>query len=392
LQLFVAEIRRFVAKSGIGLELRGLKGKNAPLRMQNRWIKIAIIVGGWAFVGTLLSLELLFNMRASMRGEYYDVLDVAIPQFGRALMWALLAPLVLKLRVAVPLNRGNWIGGVSFHLAAGFLVMAVFYVGRMFFMLLMWGEWPTGYFWQKVFADFYGRNIIDMAYYWGVLAFGYSFEIYHKYKNEEIKAAQLETRLMESELKALRQQLHPHFLFNTMNTVAVLVREGRNEEAVSLLSRLSALLRISLDQTRSAEVTLQQEVDFLERYLEIQRMRFSDRLSVTLDIPAELRQARIPNLVLQPIVENAILHGVAPKSGPGHVHVSGRREGESLCLEVKDDGPGLLPRNHSRAHEGIGLLNTRERLAKLYGAAGRLTLKSEANRGVTVQIVMPYHV
>lgn len=360
--------------------------------MQIRWAKLAIIIGGWAFVGTLLSLEVLFNMRASMQADYFDAIGVAISQFGRALMWALLAPLVLKLRKMVPLSQGNWAGGIAFHLAVSFLVMAVFYVGRVFFGLLLWDEWPVGRFWETVFTNFYGRNIIDMAYYWGVVAFGYSFEIYHKYKNEEIKAAQLETRLMESELNALRQQLHPHFLFNTMNTVAVLVRERKNEAAVSLLSRLSALLRASLEQTHSQEITLQQELDFLERYLEIQQMRFSDRLSVTLDFPADLRRARIPNLVLQPIVENAILHGVAPKSGRGHVHVSGRVEDDSLWLEVKDDGPGLAATGQGRVREGIGLVNTRERLSKLYGKAGRLTLKSEANHGVTVQIALPFRV
>jgi|UniRef100_UPI0040499A2F two-component system, LytTR family, sensor kinase len=360
--------------------------------MQIRWAKLGIIMGGWAIVGSILSLEILFNMRASMKAEYFDVLGIAIPQFGRALMWALLAPLVLKLRKMVPLSQGNWLGGMSFHLAVSFLVMAEFYVGRVFFMLILWDEWPLGEFWNTVLANFYGRNIIDMAYYWGVIAYGYSFEIYHKYKNEEIKAAQLEARLIESELNALRQQLHPHFLFNTMNTVAVLVREGQNEQAVSLLSRLSALLRISLDQTRSPEVTLQQEVDFLERYLEIQQARFSDRLSVTVDIPIELRTARIPNLMLQPIVENAILHGVAPKSGPGHVHVSGRKEGDDLCLEVRDDGPGVVNTGRGRVREGIGLANTRERLAKLYGPAGRLTLTSVASRGVTVLIALPYHV
>ncbi|MFZ9682946.1 MAG: hypothetical protein ACO3DQ_07070 [Cephaloticoccus sp.] len=132
--------------------------------MQIRWAKLAIIVGGWAFVGTLLSLEMLFNMRASMRTDYFDALDVAIPQFGRALMWALLAPLVLKLRTLVPLSRARWMGGVSFHLAASFLVMAVFYIGRVFFSLLLWNDWPTGGFWTTVQANFYGRNIIDMAY------------------------------------------------------------------------------------------------------------------------------------------------------------------------------------------------------------------------------------
>lgn len=360
--------------------------------MPNRWVKVVAIVGGWTFVGLILSLEVIFNLRASMRMGYFDPIDAAIPQFGRALMWALLAPLVLKLREKVPLSAGGWIGGVAFHLAVSFLVMAEFYVGRVFFVLLLWDKWPSGDFWATVAGNFYGRNIIDMAYYWGVLAFGYSLEIYHKYKNEEIKAAQLEARLVETELKALRQQLHPHFLFNTLNTVAVLVREEKNDQAVTLLSRLSALLRISLDQNRAPEVTLQQEMDFLERYLEIQQARFSDRLKVTIDIPTELRDARIPNLLLQPLVENAILHGVAPKAGPGHVHVSGRREGDRLRLEVSDDGPGIARDGLGRVREGIGLSNTRERLNKLYGARGDLTLSSELGAGVTVRIAMPLRI
>ncbi len=359
--------------------------------MQNRWVKMGIIIGVWALVGLLLSVEVLFNMRASMHNEYWDVIDLAIPQFGRAVMWALLAPFVLKLRKMVPLSLGNWAGGISFHFAVGFLVMAEFYIGRMFFMFLLWNEWPVGSFWEVTWTNFYGRNIIDMAYYWGVLAFGYSFELYHKYKNEELKAVQLEARLIEAELAALRQQLHPHFLFNTMNTVAVLVREKKNDQAVTLLSRLSSLLRTTLDQTRSPEVTLQQEIDFLEGYLEIQMARFSDRLNVTMDIPRDLRSALIPNLVLQPIVENAILHGVAPKSGPGLVRVSGRREGDRLVLEVADDGPGLSRGRLDDNREGIGLANTRERLSKLYGEKGQLSIKSENNSGVVVEISLPFH-
>lgn len=359
--------------------------------MQNRWVKMGIIIGVWALVGLLLSLEVLFNMRASMQTEYWDVIDLAIPQFGRAVMWALLAPFVLKLRKMVPLSFGGWVGGVSFHFAVGFLVMAEFYIGRVFFMMLLWNDWPVGSFWETTWSHFYGRNIIDMAYYWGVLAFGYSFELYHKYKNEELKAAQLEARLIEAELAALRQQLHPHFLFNAMNTVAVLVREKQNDQAVTLLSRLSSLLRITLDQTRSPEVTLQQEIDFLEGYLEIQKARFSDRLHVTMDIPSSLRNALIPNLILQPIVENAILHGVAPKSEPGLVRVSGCREGEMLVLKITDDGPGLSRGQLDHDHEGIGLNNTRERLAKLYGDKGRLSINSEYNRGVVVEITLPFH-
>ena len=356
--------------------------------MQNRWTKIAAVVAGWAFLGFVLTLELYFNNRAGMKsGSAVDFIDLAIPQFGRAMMWALMAPLILLLRTRVPLGAGRWVGGVGFHFAMSFVVMATYYLGRMLAYGLFYGE-PFKEFWPAALNSFYGRNIIDMAYYWAVLAFGYSLEIYHRYKNEELRSAQLEARLIETELKALREQLRPHFLFNTMNTIAVLVREGKNDAAVTLIARLSSLLRMSLDNTRVHEVTLRQEMDFLELYIDIQRVRFSDRLQVEIAIEPAAMEARIPNLILQPLVENAILHGIAPKSGPGRVTVSGRVADGQLHLEVSDDGPGLGD-SSTRAKEGIGLSNTRERLAKIYGAHGHLSLRSETGRGVTVQIILP---
>jgi len=322
-----------------------------------------------------------------MKNQEVDFLDAGLPQFGRALMWGLMAPLILLAREKMPLSRGRWVGGVAFHFCSSFLVMAVFFLGRMYFGILFAGE-PLSGFWESAQDNFYGRNIIDMAFYWAVLAFGFSNEIYRKYRSEELKSSQLETRLVETELQALRQQMHPHFLFNTLNTVAVLVRERKNDEAVTLLARLSTLLRMTLDNTGVQEVTLRQEMDFLERYLEIQQARFSDRLQVTFAISPEAMQARIPNLLLQPIVENAILHGIAPRPGPGHVDLLGRVEGDTLHLEVRDDGLGFD--GTVRAKEGIGLANTRERLTKIYGARGQLLLRSEPGRGVSVQIVLPY--
>jgi signal transduction histidine kinase len=358
---------------------------NAPPHMHNRWFKYGLVVAGWFFIGLLLSVEAYLNLRVGMRSV--DFFDAAIPQFGRAVMWAMLVPLILQLRVKMPLRSGRWAGGVTFHLGMSFLLMATFYLGRILAYMLYGGE-LSGDFWAEAFSSFYGRNIIDMAYYWAVLAFGYSLDISERYRNQELKAAQLEARLIETELKALREQLRPHFLFNTMNTIAVLVREGKNDDAVNLIARLSALLRFSLDNHRVQEVTVRQEMDFLERYIEIQKARFSDRLAVDIAIEAPAMEAIIPNLLLQPLVENAILHGVVPKSGPGRVDVSGRIRDGNLHLEVRDDGPGLGD-GMKRAKEGIGLTNTRERIAKIYGAAGHLSLVSEPGRGVTVQIVLP---
>lgn len=344
------------------------------------------MLGLWAFVGLVLSTEVYFTIR--VREPEVAFGDVAVPQYLRALYWALLTPVVLRLRARVPLRSGHWVKGIVFHAVMSFLVMAGFYLGRMFFILVHEGE-SLANFWVLARQSFFGRNLIDTAFYWGVIAYGHTHELTQRFKNEELKAAQLESRLMETELKALKQQLHPHFLFNTMNTIAVLVRENRNAEAVQLLAKLSTLLRISLDNTRVQEVTLRQEMEFLERYLEIQQMRFGDRLRVHTAIAAEAMEARIPNLLLQPLVENAILHGVAPKTGPGTVEVLGAVRDGRLHLEVRDDGDGFETPDRGRVKEGIGLGNTRERLAKIYGPKAQLTLRSERNHGTSVQIILP---
>jgi two-component system LytT family sensor kinase len=358
---------------------------NGGAPMHNRRLRLFALVGCWLFLGFILSIEVYFSSRAWGMPENY--VDAAIPQFGRAAMWAALAPFILRMRQKMPLRRGHWVGGIAFHFAMSFVVMAVYYLGRMFSYMVL-GDEPLAQFWSFAAKGFVGHNMIDMAFYWAVVAFGFSFEIYQRYKSEELKAAQLETRLVETELKALREQLRPHFLFNTMNTISVLVREGKNDEAVTLIARLSSLLRMSLDATRTQEVTLRQEVDFLERYVDIQKARFSDRLAVGISIDEAAMEARIPNLLLQPIVENAILHGIAQKAGVGRVDVCGHVKDGRLHLEVRDDGPGL-ENGLRRTKEGIGLTNTRERLAKIYGAAGHLSLRSEPGRGVTVQIVLP---
>lgn len=353
--------------------------------MHNRWSKSAAVLAGWVFLAVVLSIEVYFNNRAW--GMQTGFIDAAMPQFGRVAMWALMAPLILRMHGLLPLKSGRWTGGIAFHFAMSFVVMATYYLGRILAYVIFFGE-PLEDFWSVASKGFFGRNIIDMAYYWAVLAFGHGVEIYRRYKNEELKAAQLEARLVETELKALREQIRPHFLFNTLNTIAVLVREEKNHDAVNLIARLSSLLRMALDNRGVQEVTLRQEMDFLGHYLDIQRVRFSDRLRVDIEIEPAAWEARIPNLLLQPLVENAIVHGIAPKSGPGCVEVRGHVAAGQLHLEVRDDGPGLGD-GSKRAKEGVGLSNTRERLTKIYGAHGQLSLRSEPGRGVAVQIILP---
>jgi len=178
----------------------------------------------------------------------------------------------------VPLNAGHWVGGVGFHLAMSFLVMAAYYLVRIAWIYARMDEsWQD--FWTYSYRSYYGRNLIDTLYYWAVIGVADAIRMRERFQRESLRAARLESKLVEAELKALKHQLNPHFLFNTMNTIAVLVRENRNDDAVQLIARLSSLLRMSLDNTRIQTVTLRQELDFLTRYLEIQAARFGDKLS-----------------------------------------------------------------------------------------------------------------
>lgn len=198
------------------------------------------------------------------------------------------------------------------------------------------------------------------------------------------RASQLETQLAGAQLDALRMQIHPHFLFNTLNAIAALQRQD-SEAAQRMMVRLADFLRLTLESSGDQEVSLRREVDFLSRYLEIERIRFAERLAVDMAIDPDALDARVPNLILQPIVENAIRHGVAARSAPGRLEIGASRRNGCLFLRVKDSGPGMKP----SPSEGIGLINTRARLDKLYGRASRLSLENAQDGGLEVTIQIP---
>ena len=198
---------------------------------------------------------------------------------------------------------------------------------------------------------------------------------------------QLEARLARAQLQSLRLQLHPHFLFNTLNTINALISTDRHA-AERVISGLSELLRMSLSSASEQEVTLAKELELLAHYIEIQQIRFQDRLTVTFRIDPDARYALVPNLMLQPLVENAIRHGIAPRAAPGHVVVSAARRGMRLELSVVDDGVGENPRVDHR--DGVGLGNTRARLLSLYGGDHRFEARGASSGGFAVQIEIPY--
>ncbi len=203
-----------------------------------------------------------------------------------------------------------------------------------------------------------------------------------------VKTANLEARLAEARLKTLEAELHPHFLFNTLHAISTLIHV-EPDAADRMISRLSDLLRITFARSGAARVALQEELEFLQKYLEIEETRFQDRLSVSYDIDPDTLDAEVPRMILQPLVENAIKHGVAPRNAPGRIRIVAARDGESLRLEVCDNGVGLSGSARARLHGGVGLSNTRARLECLYGA-GHDLLFLETGEGLTVQMRFPF--
>src|SRR5215471_2069047 len=231
--------------------------------------------------------------------------------------------------------------------------------------------------------------VIDVLALVGLVGLFDALYYYREARTQELTASRLQTNLAEARLQMLAAQFEPHFLFNTLNAISVLALEGRNDAVVEMLTRLSELLRVSLDGNRPAEVTVQMEMQFVTDYLEIQRIRFSDRLTLVKDIRPEVAGALVPSMILQPLVENAVVHGIAQRRGPGCVTVRASRQENSLLLEVSDTGPGFGSAESEGAARGLGLATTRARLEQLYGSDQRLECVDLPEGGASVRLSLP---
>ena len=215
-----------------------------------------------------------------------------------------------------------------------------------------------------------------------------ALDLRRRLRAQELAGARLQAELAKAELDALRGQLHPHFLFNTLNAISMLVRKGEGETAVRMINGLGELLRIALATAGEQEVPLRQELDFLERYLCLQQLRFPDRLRIEMRISPETLEARVPSLVLQPLAENAVRHGIAPSIAGGSVEVEAVREGGQLVLRVRDTGVGLAPGSGSPG--GVGLRNVRARLQHLYPGEHRFRVVNRVEGGVESLLSIPF--
>jgi two-component system, LytTR family, sensor kinase len=288
-------------------------------------------------------------------------------------LWALLTPLVAFLAHRFPVHGARKWRHAGFHAAAGLaLGLAKTLMDRVVFAAL------TG-FWPYMLVSTLALQVFVYA---AIVAAAHGLEYYRRSRERD----HLEARLADTRLQLLNMQLQPHFLFNTLNTIAELVHEDP-ESADRMIAKLSELLRRTLHLGGSQEITLDAELDLLSLYVDLQKARFGDRLKTSLTIDPAARPARVPMLLLQPIVENAIRHGLASHVNAGRVEIEARRVGDELAIDVTDDGPGLA---ELEVREGIGLGNTRARLEALYPHGSRLDLMNGPERGARVSVRIPF--
>lgn len=300
-------------------------------------------------------------------------------------LWALTTPLVVFVARRFRFESGRWATALAAHVvASAVLTAAQIVAGEAILFLLKIRTMEV--FWWRVRYSFVVNFQSSLPTYWMILAAYLAFDYYVKYRDRELRGAQLAAELSRAQLQALKMQLKPHFLFNTLNSISSLMYSDV-EAADAMLARLSEFLRLTLDRDLDQEVTLNEELEFVRRYLEIEKIRFEDRINVSVDVAAEVAEARVPTLALQPLVENAIHHGIASRPSGGSIAIKARRDLDTLRISVADDGVG----SGEQPRERIGLANTRARLERLYGAAHRFTFAASPAGGFVVEMVIPFH-
>jgi two-component sensor histidine kinase len=366
--------------------MKAMKGFFASNKKLMKWLAIG---GVW----TLFAV--FFTSQGFLQ---YQVMKVPVTfwqvfswQIFSGYLWFALTPLILWLGYKFPLESGKLLQNIPLHLVFS-LLLSVFQQSIDAFVLPQLG-YPPGMNFPDYFTAykfFLGVNLhLSVGIYWAILAISLAVNYYRKYREREITASQLEARLAQTRLQVLKFQLQPHFLFNTLNTISELIYKDQ-ESAEQMITNLSDLLRLSLEKLEVQEVSLQQELDFLKKYVEIEQMRFHDRLTIEMDVAPDTLDAKVPNMILQPLVENAIKHGIAPLSQGGTVKIVSERENGNLLLSVSDNGIGLKNTDISTIPEGVGLKNTKSRLKHLYGIKHKFEISPQEKGGVRLNLTIPF--
>lgn len=358
--------------------------------MTRGWVRTFFLVWG---VWTLFAL--LWTAREVLLGG-----DLGT-DWRRSLLWNLfdwyargsVTPLALWLTRRARPGSHSWMRVVGVH-AVGIALFTVasacvyVYLARALALVLSLDKATTALVSKGIANVIVITGPFDAIIYAGIVAAAYAFDYSRRYRMRELQASQLETQLAQAQLQALKTQLQPHFLFNALNAISALVQKDP-DAADRMIARLGDLLRQTLQMNGTQEVPLREELGLVEKYIDIQRTRFRERLQVIYSVAPETLDVPVPNLILQPLVENAIRHGISGRASGGVLKIRAARAGEELSIEVADDGCGFPALADAGMPEGVGLSNTRARLSRLYGGADRLSLSNGEEGGAVVRMSIP---
>lgn len=363
--------------------------------LKRGWVLWMLVLIAWTLVGMSFTLNYYF-----FAGHYVAIFKQQ-PSLGGMLvwelpywfLWAMLAPVIFQLTRRFRIGRDGWLRNSLIHLTA---CLALAFFHRAIYLIVCWALHVAVYRQYSSIRELYQSDIffnLPTGYlsYGTFMLISHVIDYYRRYQREELRASRLKAELAQAQLQALKMQLQPHFLFNTLNSISALLDEDV-DAADEMLARLGDFLRMTLQNPGAQQVRLQEELEFLRCYLEIERVRFQDRLTVSFDIAPEALDARVPNLILQPIVENAIRHGIVTRAGPGRIEIRAARQSDKLALMIKDNGPGLVSTQDSsgKLRGGVGLANTRARLEQLYGKAQRFEMADAREGGLQVTLEIPF--
>jgi signal transduction histidine kinase len=349
-----------------------------------RWIAV---VGFWIFVAVLYDGQILWLSR--MPGERIDLRSAFAWQTTYYLLWIPLTLLVWRITAEwIPESSRDWARVMARHVPMYAAVALVHFVCVAIVSTIVRVGQPEG-FWSAVLMQARGRLHLELLIYTAAAGTGAAIVLHGRYRDRQLAAARLEAELAAARLDALRTQLQPHFLFNSLHSIASLARAGDTAGVVRLIAGFSELLRSLLEQGER-HLALADELQLVERYLEIQRVRFADRLNATIELDPAVGHARVPLLVVQPLVENALRHGLAPRVEPGSLVVRARREHEWTRIDVEDTGAGLPPAWTLESSRGTGLRNLAARLAAEFGSRCSLQVLPREGGGVVATVRIPF--
>jgi two-component system LytT family sensor kinase len=350
-----------------------------------RWLWIAAI---WFAGGVFDASQNVLIMHKE--GRHHSWLPLFLTELAIWLPWAMATPLISRLALRHPFIRGEAVRTAGIHLAV-FAILSVVTEAWSAVLQVMFNPWGNRR--PPNFVDTWSTSLLYqgltfLIVYALILTITFVLDSRERMARQMTEAARLNEELSKAQLAALRRQIEPHFMFNTLHAIAGLIRADRNEAAVSMIVGLSEFLRRASENSHRSQVTLEEEVEYLQRYVDIQKVRFGERLQVSLDIPAELLRAQVPNLLLQPLVENAIKHGISQRVAGGAIRVAGTSDNGNLRLSVYNEGPHL-PTDWRATHTGVGIGNLRTRLEILHGNDSNLLLRRVDTGGVEVVVTLP---